>query len=99
MADESQYYQGQLRIVNKLIKDVENRKQILNSFLTAYKKQIDHAYADKMMMETISELRNVGFPKYESLVKKSITQLDRLHEHLQRAKKSLQRAIERSPKL
>lgn len=99
MADESQYYQGQLRIINKLIKDVENRKQILNSFLTAYKKQIDHAYADKMMMETISELRNVGFPKYESFVKKSITQLDRLHEHLQKAKKSLQRARETSPRL
>lgn len=99
MADESQYYEGQLRIVNKLIKDIANRKQILLSFLVAYKRQIDQAYADKMMMETIKTLRNSGFPKYESQVKKSIMQLDNLDAFLKKAKQSLERAKQSSPRL
>lgn len=99
MADQSQYYKGQLVIVNKLIKDVANRKQILSSFLKAYKAQIDQAYLDKMMMENIENLRSSGFPKYEAQVKNCIRQLDLLDKSLQKAKKSLNTALNSLPKL
>lgn len=99
MADPSQSFATQLQLVKKLRRDVSNRKQILLTFLTAYKKQIDQAYNDKMMMETIRELRNSGFPKYEAQVKRAVRQLDMLDEALQKAEKSLNTASQGSPKL
>lgn len=94
MANESQYIVGQIQIIEDLMQDIADRKQVILSFRKAYKEQIDQAYADKMMMETIEKLKNEGFPNYELHVNKAVSRLDELEELLKKAKSSLQEQLD-----
>lgn len=83
MSNESQEYLGQVKILEKLIEDINKIIRDTEEFGIIYKDEIDKTENRGMMLNYVSPLRTKGYPSYKEKIQRSIEELIRMRSSLE----------------